>query len=502
MPPEISYFVAGGTLPPDSPSYVQRDTDRQLLELAMTGQFCYVLTARQMGKSSLMIRTARRLHEYGTKTAIIDLNEIGTEVTAEGWYFGLITHMKEQLSLPLKVETWWVERAPLGAVQRFVDFLRNVVLEEIEQPIVIFIDEIDVTLGRDFSSDFFAAIRSVFNARASDPTYNRLTFVLLGMATPSDLIKDRKRTPFNIGVGIPLREFDRDEAEPLRKGLQIACPQQGDLVFDRIFDWTKGHPYLTQRLCQALVDRDSEQWTTGGVDQLVDQLFFSDRELKDANLRSVRENVRLCSRRRRILKLYKDVYDGNSVEKDERSVDQNRLQLFGLVRDEAGALQVSNEIYRRVFGTEWIKANASVDWTQRLAIVSTVLVIILAAIIAFSIDRQKQGVVEARAQSYIGSFRGSGSSDVRINSLAELFGLPGYSDIAHRLYYEELSPTDQLAVFDLSNPASLGVQLTTVVEKLYAGAPNNPQGNAMLDAMITPLRKMGGVRAQRTGYGN
>ena len=55
------FFTAGGTLPADAPSYVERPADEELFQEIMSGEFCYALTSRQMGKSSLMIRMARRL---------------------------------------------------------------------------------------------------------------------------------------------------------------------------------------------------------------------------------------------------------------------------------------------------------------------------------------------------------------------------------------------------------------------------------------------------------
>ena len=61
MRADAQFFVAGGTLRSDAPSYVQRPADDELFNQALAGEFCYVLTPRQMGKSSLMIRTARRL---------------------------------------------------------------------------------------------------------------------------------------------------------------------------------------------------------------------------------------------------------------------------------------------------------------------------------------------------------------------------------------------------------------------------------------------------------
>ena len=151
------FFVAGGTLSPNVPSYVKRSADDELFELALSGQFCYVLTTRQMGKSSLMIRTARRLQDKGVKTAIIDLTEMGTS-EADTWYLDLITELADELDIDADPETWWQERAALGYIRRFTNFLRDVVLTEIEGQVVIFIDEIDTTLRFPFSDDFFAPL--------------------------------------------------------------------------------------------------------------------------------------------------------------------------------------------------------------------------------------------------------------------------------------------------------------------------------------------------------
>ena len=107
------FFVAGGTLSPNVPSYVTRPADDELYEAALSGQFSYVLTTRQMGKSSLMIRAARRLQGEGIQTAIIDLTEMGTNV-ADTWYLDLLTEIADELELETDPEAWWQERAALG----------------------------------------------------------------------------------------------------------------------------------------------------------------------------------------------------------------------------------------------------------------------------------------------------------------------------------------------------------------------------------------------------
>src|SRR4029079_15138031 len=198
------FFIAGDVLPADTPSYVTRPADHELSASVLDGAFCYVLTARQMGKSSLMVRTASRLRERGVKVALVDLRTV-TPAVASDWYLDLLVRLQTDLHLRTDARGWWRARTGLGAPQRFIDFLHDVVLKEIAGNVVLFIDEIDAMLALDFRDDFFAAIRATYNARASDPAYQRLTFVLLGVATPTDLIKDLKRTPFNIGRAIELQ---------------------------------------------------------------------------------------------------------------------------------------------------------------------------------------------------------------------------------------------------------------------------------------------------------
>jgi tetratricopeptide (TPR) repeat protein len=483
------FFIAGGTLRAQAPSYVMRLADQELFEHTLAGEFCYVLTPRQMGKSSLMIRTARRLAEAGRTVAILDLTGIGSG-SADQWYLGLLEQIARDLRLNIDVPDWWQARASLAIPQRFSDFLRDVVLQEIASPVVIFIDEIDSTLNFNFRDDFFAAIRAIYNARATESAYKRLAFALLGVATPTDLIHDRERTPFNIGRRIILQEFSYDEAESLKAGLEVCHPGQSDVILRRIFDWTNGYPYLTQKLCLAVVERPATHWDATQVDELVEAIFFSDTGRKDPNFKFVQQRIQESSvaARRQMLNLYRKVYNDKSVPDDDRSQSQNHLELYGLVRVERGKLNVRNDTYRRIFDQKWIEANMPANRDLRLAIGASLAALLVLVAVWFLIRQTPS----PSASLYVKQFNDNAFPTARIEALAGLFnlqdGLYDRDDEQGLSLFYNLGPHDQLDFFGQANARAKGREMVTAIRRVSLTLDEQDANDlAMMGEMITAL---------------
>jgi AAA-like domain/PEGA domain len=353
-----SFFVVGGTLRRDAPSYISRAADQNLHKFLQAGEFCYVLTARQMGKSSLMVRTAVRLRDNGTQVAVLDLTSLGQNLTTEQWYNGLLERVGQQFGREDELEEAWLRFPQLGPMRRFMRAISDSVLPGLNDRAVIFVDEIDAVRSLPFSTDeFFAGIRECYNRRSLDPQLERLTFCLLGVATPSDLIRDTRTTPFNIGRRIELSDFTEQEATPLIQGL-CADDAVGMALLQRIIYWTGGHPYLTQRLCRAVAN-DGKIHDTSGVDRLCEELFLSNRAReRDDNLLFVRERMlRSEVDTAALLTLYEKVRDGKTVRDDETSPLISVLRLSGIARVENGVLQARNRIYNKVFDDKWMNTN-------------------------------------------------------------------------------------------------------------------------------------------------
>lgn len=371
---EGRFFVAGGAVRLDAPSYVERAADQELHEALLRMEFAYVLDTRQMGKSSLMARAAQRLRtENGYAVATIDLSGLGQGVTPDQWYDSQLIALGRSFDLQSEVEEFVDRHEKLGALDRWKRAIREVILERVHSNIVVFVDEIDYVRVLPFPADeFFAGIREFHSRRPFDAELNRLTFCLLGVATPSDLIRSTETTPFNIGRRIVLTDLSEKDSgvRVLAQGLsadeKVALP-----MLARVLYWTGGHPYLTQKLCEEVIKKDAAgaaayRQDASGVDRACRQLYLVEgARAQNDNLAFVAKRLVDSADANEAISQYSRVRRGERVIGIGTDPWIDVLRLSGIVRLQDDRLVVRNRIYNDVFDQEWIIRNLTPEEVLR-----------------------------------------------------------------------------------------------------------------------------------------
>lgn len=262
--------------------YVQRSADVQLRNVVENmGRPGYVLVARQMGKTNLLLHAKRTLKSAGDIFLYVDLsnafptldeffrNIIDLAIDANPAEFDLIQDL---------IHANREKKRGIPAHKEHEQELR-ILLNAVPGKIVICLDEIDALTKSVYSDNVFSLIRSIyFAARVNFPEFNRLTYILSGVAEPAEIIKNKDISPFNIGEKIYLEDFTFDEFLNFVEKSELLFEKS---VVDRIYYWTSGNPRMCWDLCSAIEDRmiDGEIVNNALVDAVVRRLYLTNFNL-------------------------------------------------------------------------------------------------------------------------------------------------------------------------------------------------------------------------------
>ena len=242
------------TIVPDS-LYVERNADKQLHGIVEAMQRPgYVLVSRQMGKTNLLLRAKRIWENSSDLYVYIDMSNI--DETEKECFQSLIdtaidTHEDELGSVRERITELRRKNIAKSPVQAHNEELRAL-LSVVKGKLVFILDEIDSLTRTDFSDNVFSQIRSVYFSRVNYPQLEKLTYVLSGVVEPTEIIKNPKISPFNIGEKILLDDFDIKEYHEFINKADLQ--RFGGAVIEQIYYWAGGNPRITWDICYELQD--------------------------------------------------------------------------------------------------------------------------------------------------------------------------------------------------------------------------------------------------------
>jgi tetratricopeptide (TPR) repeat protein len=339
------------TIVPDS-LYVERAADRQLRTVVEDmGRPGYILVARQMGKTNLLLHMKRE--RWRDLVLYLDLSNRFD--SAQGWFRNVIDSLLEASPDELSaLQPTIVAQRDTNSLSPSAEFDRHLrmILKSTRKRIIIILDEIDSLVNTTYSDVILSQIRSMYFSRESFPEYLRLTYVLSGVAEPTDLIKDKNVSPFNIGQKIYLENFDRGEFEEF---LDRAGLQGNQVVNDTVFDWTSGNPRMTWDICSELenIKESGVQLERSHVDAVVERLYF--REFDRAPIDHIRTLVESDPQIRDAivsLRYGKGAFISNKLK--------SRLYLSGITNAAGGNnIEIANRIVDAALSDDWLESLAA-----------------------------------------------------------------------------------------------------------------------------------------------
>jgi len=330
--------------------YVSRNADIQLEriidEMQRPG---YVLVARQMGKTNLLFNAKRKLESQNRLFVYVDLSNLFEN--ERECYSNIIDNIIEpNLEIFNSIQDTLLNlRDKKYAPHKEYSQSLRIILEKFPGDIVIILDEIDALKSVGYSDNIFAQIRSNYFSRTNFPEFERLTYVLSGVIEPTELIKDKNKSPFNIGDKIYLDDFEKEEHYEFIRKSRLKIDEQ---ISEEIFNWTNGNPRLTFDICSELESLLIEKGEINlqNVENLVKLKYLTSYDV--APIDHIRELVKSNKLIRDAIKL---IHSGESSKISDEI--RKKLYLYGIINSNFDKeIEIKNRIIKFSLSEEWIKS--------------------------------------------------------------------------------------------------------------------------------------------------
>ncbi|MEH2337356.1 AAA-like domain-containing protein [Nostoc sp.] len=240
----------GGSVPLNSFFYIKRPPieERTYAEINKPGSLIRIKAPSKMGKTSLMHRILTHAKQTGVHTVQIGLQRADSQVftSLEKFLRWFCANVSRQLNLEIRLDDYWDE--DIGSKVSCTLYLQEYLLEKIDAPVVLALDEVNrIFEYPQISSDFLPLLRSWYEDASELEIWQKLRIVVVH-ATEAYIPLDINQSPFNVGLPIKLPEFSLEQMQELavRHGLDWAKGEKGLQKLAPLLAMIGGHPYLAR----------------------------------------------------------------------------------------------------------------------------------------------------------------------------------------------------------------------------------------------------------------
>jgi diguanylate cyclase (GGDEF)-like protein len=233
----------GSPLPVHSQFYIERPSIETHAYTAITrpGSLLRIKASKRMGKSSLLLRIIDRAITASYATVTIDFQQVdaGCFEHLDKFLRWFSANVARQLKFQPNLDDYWDEE--IGSKVNCTIYFENYLLETIETPIVLILNEVNrVFEYPTIAQDFLALLRFWYEQCKRSQTWQKLRLV---MAHSTEVYVPLKleESPFNVGLMLKLTEFNSLQVQELAWRYELNWDHN---AVDTLMQTVGGHPYL------------------------------------------------------------------------------------------------------------------------------------------------------------------------------------------------------------------------------------------------------------------
>ncbi|MHB9031523.1 MAG: CHAT domain-containing protein [Anaerolineae bacterium] len=278
--PAVEQAESFTTRGPLTPSFganllIDRPELRRVLRLALqpsVTQYIAILSARQTGKTTLLLNLMERLQPR-FRPVFIDLSVLRAQ-DAKSCYRYLAFRLTSEFRSYLQDE----DDTPvtnLESTAEFIEFLTRLAKKVPDTRLIVLLDEVGA-LSPEVSDHFFSALRSIFTqGRSTTPLLSKYLFIFSG-AVDLYALTFGHQSPLNICEKVYLHDFDRDSVNRLVDQFRHHAVAVTPEAREAIYTLAHGHPYLTMQLCSQLLGSGASEIGPEQVEGAAQQMLLED----------------------------------------------------------------------------------------------------------------------------------------------------------------------------------------------------------------------------------
>lgn len=212
-------------------------------EITKPGGLVRIKAPQEMGKTSLLLRILNDCQKnFGYRIVSLDLQKVDQSMFENIHQFlrWLCVNCARKLGLQPNLDHYWDE--DLGSKMSWTIYFEEYLLEEIDGPLVLALDELNQVFEHPkIAEDFLPLLRSCYEEAKKNPIWQDFRLIVVH-STEIYIPLQLEQSPFNIGLPIELEFFSQKQVEQLATKYQLNSQDNEEIK--QLMELVRGHPAL------------------------------------------------------------------------------------------------------------------------------------------------------------------------------------------------------------------------------------------------------------------